>query len=47
VTLLKRSLDGSDSLRGRVLSERGIELACPHRRSRKQAPLQDARKLRQ
>jgi transposase len=36
----------SDGLRERLLSERGIELVCPHRRSRKRPPLQDGRKLR-
>lgn len=36
----------SDGLRGRLLSGRGIELVCPHRRSRKRPPLQDGRKLR-
>ena len=35
----------SDGLRQR-LTERGIELVCPHRRNRKRPPLQDRRKLR-
>jgi transposase len=36
----------SDGLRQRLLSERDIELVCPHRRNRKRGPLQDGRKLR-
>jgi len=36
----------SDGLRQRLLFQRGIDLVCPHRRNRKRAPLQDARKLR-
>jgi transposase len=36
----------SDGLRGRLQSERGIEMVCPHRCNRKRAPLQDGRKLR-
>jgi transposase len=36
----------SDGLRERLLSERGIELVCPHRRNRRRPPLQDGRKLR-
>jgi transposase len=36
----------SDGLRGRLRTERGIDLVCPHRRNRKRAPLQDGRKLR-
>ena len=35
----------SDPLRER-LKERGIDLVCPHRRSRKKPPTQDRRKLR-
>ena len=35
----------SDALRDR-LNERGIDLVCPHRRSRVRRPTQDGRKLR-
>lgn len=35
----------SDPLRQR-LKERGIELVCPHRKSRKKPPTQDGRKLK-
>ena len=35
----------SDPLRGR-LSERGIELICPHRHGRKRPPTQDGRKIK-
>ena len=35
----------SDGLREQLLSERGIELVCPHRCNRKRAPRQDGRKL--
>jgi transposase len=36
----------SDGLRERLRSERGLDLVCPHRRSRKRAPRQDGRKPR-
>ena len=36
----------SDPLRERLLSERGIELVCPHRKNRKRPPTQDGRACR-
>ncbi|WP_237729250.1 IS5 family transposase [Schlesneria paludicola] len=36
----------SDPLRNRLLNERGIELVCPHRKSRKKPPTQDGRACR-
>jgi transposase len=36
----------SDPLRERLMEERGIELVCPHRKSRKRPPTQDGRACR-
>ncbi|WP_157605053.1 transposase [Schlesneria paludicola] len=36
----------SDPLRERLRDERGIELVCPHRKSRKKPPTQDGRACR-
>jgi transposase len=36
----------SDPLRERLREERGIELVCPHRKSRKRPPTQDGRACR-
>lgn len=36
----------SDPLRKRLQEERGIELACPHRKGRKRKPTQDGRSVR-
>jgi transposase len=36
----------SDPLRERLAEERGIELVCPHRKSRKKPPTQDGRAFR-
>jgi len=43
--LLYNKACDSDMLRNR-LAKRGIDLICPHRRNRKQSPMQDGRKLR-
>jgi len=36
----------SDPLRDRLWNERGLDLVCPHRRSRRKPKRQDGRKLR-
>lgn len=43
--LYDRAAD-SDALRERLEKERGIELVCPHRKSRKKRPAQDGRACR-